>query len=70
MLIAEVDVRLHRRLLSWGVVAVKTVHNVLVERRSEDGKISVPLSTAEDENVVVIDLIQKKALTCESQRGG
>ncbi len=59
----EVDVSLHGRLLSGSVIAVKSVYSVLVKRRPEDGKISVPLSTAEDENVVVVDLTNGRGQT-------
>src|SRR5216683_2723950 len=71
VLIAEVDVSLHGHLLRWSVIAVKSVYSVLVERRPEDGKISVPLSTAKDENVVVVDLTNGRGQTLvERLKGG
>jgi hypothetical protein len=63
VLITEVDISRHGRLLGWSVIAVKSVYSVLVERRSEDGKISVLLGAAEDKNVAVVDLTNGRGQT-------
>lgn len=51
-LVAEIQVFLDYALVSGGPVFVERIDDVFIERRPENFEVRVPLSPAEDQNVI------------------